>query len=229
MEKDGFSVFFAEKLRDKNFTLDKLAEVSGISTRNLESLLKGDYKSLPAAPYLHGYFIKIGEVLDFDGEEIFKKWKGEAQEEMKSSGPQDMLPKNRFSRKPLAKYFWLGLLAMLIIAYLVLQLPRLLGLPEIVINNPREPRVFYGEEKIMVSGQVINASEIYVNGERAEISNGAWQKEVVLFGGMNTIEVTAKKFLGGETKAVREIIYEKAAEVPVQSTSTDNVGAENKP
>ena len=131
--------------------------------------------------------------------------------------------------KPLAKYFWLGLLAMLIIAYLVLQLPRLLGLPEIVINNPREPRIFYGEEKIIISGQVINASEIYINGERAEISGGAWQKEVVLSGGMNTIEVTAKKFLGGETKAIREIIYEKIEEVPVHSTSTDVVGEENQP
>lgn len=226
MEKDGFSVFFAEKLRDKNFTLDKLAETSGISARNLESLLKGDYKSLPAAPYLHGYFIKIGEVLDFDGEDIFKKWKGEAQEEVKSSGPQDKLPKNRFSRRPIAKYFWLGLFGSLIIAYLVLQLPRLLGLPEIVINNPREPRIMYGEDKIVVRGTVLNANELYVNGERVEIQEGAWQKEVVLFGGLNNIEVTARKFLGGETKAAREIIYEKPPELPVNTTSTGASGEE---
>lgn len=226
MEKDGFSVFFAEKLRDKNFTLDKLAEISGISARNLESLLKGDYKSLPAAPYLHGYFIKIGEVLDFDGEDIFKKWKGEAQEEVKSSGPQDKLPKNRFSRRPIAKYFWLGLFGSLIIAYLVLQLPRLLGLPEIVINNPREPRIMYGEDKIVIRGTVLNANELYVNGERVEIQEGAWQKEVVLFGGLNNIEVTARKFLGGETKAAREIIYEKPPELPMNTTSTGVSGEE---
>ncbi len=226
MEKDGFSVFFAEKLRDKNFTLDKLAEVSGISARNLESLLKGDYKSLPAAPYLHGYFIKIGEVLDFDGEESFKKWKAEAQEEMKSSGPQDKLPHNRFSRRPIAKYFWLGLFGVLIIIYLVLQLPRLLGLPEIVINNPREPRIMYGEERIVISGTVANANEIYINGERVEIQNGLWQKEIILFDGMNNVEVTARKFLGGETKAAREIIYEKPPELPTHSTSTGATSTE---
>lgn len=220
MEKDGFSVFFAEKLRDKNFTLEKLAEISGISARNLESILKGDYKSLPAAPYLHGYFIKLGEVLDFDGEEAFKKWKGEAQEEMKSSGPQDKLPHNRFSRKPIAKYFWLGLFGVLILIYLILQIPRLSGLPEITIGNPREQRIMYGEEKILISGTVGNADEIYINGERAEIQNGAWQKDVVLFSGMNIIEVVAKKFLGGETKAVREIIYEKAPEERATSTNT---------
>ena len=219
MEKDGFSVFFAEKLRDKNFTLEKLAEISGISARNLESILKGDYKSLPAAPYLHGYFIKLGEVLDFDGEEAFKKWKGEAQEEMKSSGPQDKLPHNRFSRKPIAKYFWLGLFGVLILIYLILQIPRLSGLPEISIGNPREQRIMYGEEKILISGTVVNADEIYINGERAEIQNGMWQKDVVLFSGMNLVEVVAKKFLGGETKAVREIIYEKAPEERATSTN----------
>lgn len=219
MEKDGFSVFFAEKLRDKNFTLEKLAEVSGISARNLENILKGDYKGLPASPYLHGYFIKLGEVLEFDGEEAFKKWKGEAQEEMKSSGPQDKLPHNRFSRKPIAKYFWLGFFAVLIIVYLILQIPRLSGLPEITMGNPREQRIMYSEEKILVSGTVVNADEIYINGERVEIQSGSWQKDVVLFPGMNTVEVIAKKFLGGETKAVREIIYEKPIEERATSTN----------
>ncbi len=219
MEKDGFSVFFAEKLRDKNFTLEKLAEISGISARNLESILKGDYKSLPAAPYLHGYFIKLGEILDFDGEEAFKKWKGEAQEEMKSSGPLDKLPHNRFSRKPIAKYFWLGLFGVLILIYLILQIPRLSGLPEIAIGNPREQRIMYGEEKILISGTVVNADEIYINGERAEIKDGLWQKDVALFPGMNVVEVIAKKFLGGETKAVREIIYEKLPDERATSTS----------
>jgi hypothetical protein len=226
MEKDGFSVFFAEKLRDKNFTLDKLSESSGISSKNLESLLKGDYKSLPAAPYLRGYFMKIGEILDFDGEEAFKKWKDEAQEDVKMSGPQDKLPQNRFSRRPIAKYFWLGLLGVLMIFYLVLQLPRLLGLPEITISNPREPRIFYSEEKILVNGTVANANEIYVNGERIEIQGGSWQKEVALFDGLNTIEVTAKKFLGGEAKASREIIYEKPFETPVHATSTSTTTTE---
>ena len=221
MEKDGFSVFFAEKLRDKNFTIDRLAESTGISPRNLESLLKGDYKSLPAAPYLRGYFIEIGKVLDFDGEEIFKKWKEEAQEDVKMSGPQDKLPHNRFSRRPVAKYFWLGLLGVLMLSYLVLQVPRLLGLPEITINDPREPRIFYSEEKMLVSGTVTNANEIYVNGERVEIQSGSWQKEVALFDGLNTIEVTAKKLLGGEAKASREIIYEKPFEAPVHATSTN--------
>lgn len=220
MEKDGISVFFAEKLRDKNFTLDKLAEASGISSKNLESLLKGDYKSLPAAPYLRGYFIKIGGLLDFDGEEVFKRWKEEAQEEVKMSGPQDKLPHNRFSRKPIAKYFWLGLLGILVLSYLVLQLPRLLGLPEIVISNPREPRISYSEDRILVSGTVTNANEIYVNSERVEIQGGSWQKEVALFDGLNTIEVTARKFLGGEAKATREIIYEKPFEAPAHTTST---------
>lgn len=226
MEKEGFNVFFAEKLRDRNFTLEKLAEASGISERNLESLLKGDYKNLPAAPYLRGYFIEIGKILDFDGEEIFKKWKEEAQSEVKMSGPQDRLPQNRFSRRPIAKYFWFGLLGVLILSYLVLQLPRLLGLPEIAVNNPREPRIFYGEEKILISGTVANANEIYINKERVEIKDGLWEKEVVLFDGLNAIEITAKKFLGGEAKAVREIIYEKPFEASSHPTSTNATSTE---
>jgi hypothetical protein len=55
-----------------------------------------------------------------------------------------------------------------------------------------------------------------VNGDEATIaSDGSWQKNVLLQGGINTFDISAKKFLGGTTDVMEQITYNP----PIASSS----------
>ena len=58
---------FQEKLKGhidtKNISLEKLAELSGVSLRHVEALLLGETHKLPPAPYIRGYLVKMGHIL----------------------------------------------------------------------------------------------------------------------------------------------------------------------
>src|SRR5882724_10406402 len=95
-QKD-FALFLSEKMRGKNMTAKKLAELSGILENHIEQLMAGRYEALPPAPYLHGYLARLGEALDFNGEEWWTRLKEEGL--LAGSGPKDQLPTNRFAKK----------------------------------------------------------------------------------------------------------------------------------
>lgn len=215
MENESFNIFLGERLRDKNVSIEKLSELSGVSIRNLESMLKGDPDKLPPAPYLHGYFVKIGDVLDFDGEEVWRNWKGA--DEVTSSGAADRLPKNRFSKRSVIKYIWIGVFALVVLAYGGIQLSRIMGTPSLYIDNPKAELTNSSVDHITVNGTLQNAKELYINGEAIPLADdGSWEKGISLQSGLNTIEIRAKKFLGGETTITKQVLYEP----PAQATST---------
>jgi len=205
MENESLSVFLGERLRDKNITLERLSELSGIAIKHLENILKGDAEKLPPAPYLHGYLLKLGELLDFDGNAYWEEWRKYS---IPSSGANDKLPENRFSKKPAAKYVWAAAAVLLVLIYLAFQLPRIIGAPSLYVSFPKNDLTNTTSSQILVSGTLLNAKELSINGEIIPLeNNGAWQKEVSLQGGLNTIEIVAKKFLGGETKILKQVFY----------------------
>jgi hypothetical protein len=210
MENESFNIFLGEKLRDKNISIEKLSELSGISPRHLENMLKGDPENLPPAPYLRGYFVKLGEILGFSGEEVWESWSGRA--EAKRSGASDRLPENRFARRSMTRYIWLLLLPTIILAYLAIQLPRIFGTPILYVEYPRGASSVSETDRAVISGTLANAKELYINGERVQIEeDGTWQKGVLLGVGQNNIEIRAKKFLGRETVIEKQIFYEAPA------------------
>lgn len=219
MENESFNIFLGEKLRDKNISIEKLSELSGVSIKYLENMLKGDPEHLPSAPYLRGYFMKIGEVLNFDGEEAWKLWNDRS--EVNRSGSLDRLPINRFARKSMTKYIWLSILPVLVLIYLAVQLPRIFGTPLLYIEYPKTNPTSSFTDRVVVSGTLQNGKELYVNGERVPLEDsGAWQKGVLLQAGQNNIEITAKKFLGRSVVVEKQIFYEAPAIATTTATSS---------
>jgi transcriptional regulator with XRE-family HTH domain len=214
MENESLGVFLGEKLRDKNISLERLSELSGITIKHLENLLKGEAENLPSSPYLHGYLLKLGELLDFDGKAFWEEWREYA---IPSSGASDKLPKNRFSKKPVARYIWAGAATILFLIYLGFAIPRIIGSPSLSVGNPESDLINTTSSQILVSGTLQNAKELYINGEAIAIDpSGAWEKTVSLQSGLNTLQITAKKFLGGESKIIKQVFYE----VPIATTSS---------
>jgi len=219
-EHIGFGEFLAARLKEKGFTLKKLAEVTGITPVHLESMLREDFETLPSAPYLRGYLFRLGKTLEFSGDEWWTKIKN--RDLVKNSGEADALPENRFIRKSPAKYVWAGIGALIVIIYLGFQFPRIFGKPLLALTFPNQNPYAATANTLMFTGTVRNADSLTLNGDAIIVNpDGTWQKGVLLDNGLNTFQITAKKFLGGETDITAQVVYQ----APVSSSSSSSVPA----
>lgn len=227
MEQEAltFPEFLAEEMRDKGISLKKLSEATGIAPNYLENMLRGDFEGMPSAPYFHGYLLRIGKVLDFDGEEWWKTIKKE--NVVRYSGPLDALPKNRFIKKVVPKSYWaLGIAGVIIVIYLAFTLPHILGKPTLTIAYPASNPFTAISTTITFQGTVRDAGSLSLsNGDSSSseaiaiAADGSWEKSVLLQNGLNTFEFSAKKFLGGETDITEQVLYESTATSPATSSA----------
>lgn len=209
-ETNEFSQFLVERLRERGFNVKRLSELSGIAAKHIENLLKGNISDLPSAPYLRGYFKRLGQVLGFDAEPWWEKMRSEAG--FKDPGPDDRLPQNRFVKKFPVKAVWLAALALIILTYIGFRFTRISGQPQINVLYPKPNLINTTSSEITVSGIVTNADTLYLNGEETTIaSDGSWRKSILLQSGLNTVEIKAKKLLGQETDVIKQIIYQPPA------------------
>ncbi|OGY62435.1 MAG: hypothetical protein A2745_03105 [Candidatus Harrisonbacteria bacterium RIFCSPHIGHO2_01_FULL_44_13] len=197
-----------EQLEIKGLNLERLAQATNIPLRYLESLVRGDYKKLPAALYVRNYLNKIAMILNLNNEELWQFYQRETLPE--KSGPTDVLPFNRFALKSIKKRIIIVAAAIiLVILYLLLNAGRLLGSPELEIANPTSPTVVVSESTIALAGRTDSDDKLLINDEEVYIDkNGQFQKDYNLQPGLNTVAFSVKRFLGKETKIVRQIIYQ---------------------
>lgn len=207
MEDQNFPSFLKGRLRDRGISLKRVSEASGIPINSLESLLYGDEEKFPPAPYLRGYLVKLGQILDFDPDPWWKEFKDK--QLLKAAGPEDKLPQNRFAIKTTSKYLWFIIAALAVLGYLGLRFYPILGKPHLAVFSPGEAVSSVENELFTVWGEVRGSDKVFVNrGKVAVGQDGRWQSAVQLQPGLNTIEITAQKFLGGETKILRQVVYE---------------------
>jgi cytoskeletal protein RodZ len=222
-----FEEFLGERMRDKGVSLRRLADLTGIAPSHLENMLHGNFEEMPSAPYFRGYVIRVGKVLDFDGEEWWTKLrKGDV---ARNSGPADALPRNRFIKKAISKPAWAaGALALIIIIYLAFELPHIFGKPTLDVAFPPENPYTTSSSTLTLTGIVQNADALYLSNGNAsseqEVSigqGGTWQQTVLLQNGLNSFELVAKKFLGSESDLTEQILYEPAAASSSTASSTN--------
>ena len=215
-----FVTFFSERVREKGLTLRRLSELSGIALKHLEALERGDAAKLPPAPYLRAYLIRIGKILDFDGEAY---WKFLSESGLTStSGPEDQLPKNRFAQKPLGRALWGGVFILLVLGYVGIRYSSIFGKPILVLRHPEGEWSTSREDRVIVRGAVTHGDRLFINGEEVRLTrDGGFEKIILLDPGLNTIEIAATKFLGKETRTFRRVVYEAMPPTsPADATST---------
>lgn len=225
-ENFEFVELLSDRMRSKGISLKRLAETTGIAPTHIESMLRGDFENLPSAPYFHGYLLRVAKVLDFDGEEWWKKMKnGNA---ARKSGPADVLPRNRFIKKEAPKSLWIGGVALFIIViYLAIALPRIIGKPSLTLSYPPQDQWVSTSTSITLAGIVSDADTLWLLGGNSSSSeeiliaqDGSWQKTVFLGRGLNTFRISAKKFLGRETTVTEQIFYSDGLPLTNASSTT---------
>lgn len=197
-----------EQLEQKGLTIEKLAEHTGIAERHLIALFHGNLERLPAAPYVRGYLTKVGTALNLNGQELWKLFSHELN--LKTSGPQDRLPVNRYALKKVNRRWIItgGVIAIVLI-YVAVNGNRLLGRPELVITNPTADTTTVSTESITLAGWLNARDTLTIDEEEVPLTpDGTFERRYPLVPGLNTITFVAKRLLGREMRIIRQIVYQ---------------------
>lgn len=214
----SISEILLSAMKSKNMTVEKLAQATGVSDRFLELILEERFEKLPSSPYLHGYIIKISETLGLEGERIwndFFKHSGG----VKKSGARDAIPGNRFATRRInRKIIAFAAIGGIVLIYAVFQVFSFFKNPELSLEGINDGMVV-STSTLYIKGSIDPRNGIVLNGEQLyPDENGAFEKEMQLSPGFNTLKFTIKKFLGSEYDIERRVFFETS------TTSRDRSG-----
>ena len=206
-----------EALNGKGYDIDKLSELTGVPERFVSALTQGDYKVLPAAPYVKGYVLKIAKATDYDSDSLWRAY--ERENPPLRSGNSDRLPGNRYTIKHVSKktIYFTAAIAVFVI-YGATNADRIIGSPKLQIRNPVETSSVVAMPTEIISGTLSDPNDtVSINGQAIITDEwGGFKKEIKLSPGPNTFEVVAKRFLGREKRVTLVITLTPPAEPPLK-------------
>src|SRR3989344_1576413 len=204
----GISELLGELLAERGINPEKLSYVTNIPTRFITALLEGNFKELPAKPYVRGYLIKIAAALGVENEVIMGAYRESM--EIRSSGGKDRLPMNRFAIQKINKNFVVGTVIVAgLLIFLGLRINDIMGTPTLQVNLSESPSTTTNQT-LKITGKMSARDKLTLNQEIVYTNqDGTFQKDVTLSPGLNTFEFDATRFLGRETKIVRQVVYEE--------------------
>lgn len=205
----NISLVILDAMKLRGYNIEKLSLLSGIAEHILQMLIEEKFHKLPAAPYLRGYMIKLGEVLHVDGKELWEIYI-QSNPELRRPGTRDVLPKKHFSLMHMSKrqLLFIGLI-LVFIGIFLWRVFIYFSPGELTISNIPDEYVITSQE-FTIQGTVDPSSQLAVNGEIVySDKEGNFEKTVALHPGFNTITFTVKRILGRESVYTKQIFYQK--------------------
>ncbi|MFN7088221.1 MAG: helix-turn-helix domain-containing protein [Candidatus Paceibacteria bacterium] len=192
---------------------EEFSERTKIPLHYILAIEEDKISELPPDTFTRGIIKKYAAMFGLPEDELLGIF--DIQSQRMVSGPQNHLPKNRFEVKfgqfiNLTKMKLHPALLVLIFAlfYLVFVSRAFLFEPKIEIYEPAE-NLLSNVSQITVSGRVFGAKKLFINGiEVLPSGSGAFSFDALLNEGLNSIEVSARNFLGKESRAKRFVIYQ---------------------
>lgn len=222
METVSLKELLREHIELKGLSPKKIADITGIPDRYIEMLLEGDTSKLPPSPYVHGYIVKLSEILNFDKDTMWRLYQKESS--LTKSGRDDRLPNNRFATRGISRGLAIAVFVFVTCALFAgYNIYGIIATPELLITVPASDNSTVAQEMILLQGKTDPAYVVTVNGSEVYVGkDGLFQKEIRLQEGINSVEFVARKFLGKEAHIVRHIVYviPTNEKTDAQSTST---------
>jgi len=192
-----------ELMETKRIGIKGLAEVTDVPERYIEALVVGKFEQLPARPYVRGYLFKIAGALEADPNLLWQSYGRFVEAATPAKG--DRLPTNRFALKRIRTGRVALLVALVVLLiFLGFRLDNILGRPTLNVSVPETTQA----EVITVNGEVSPGDTLTLNGEVVYPNEeGRFEKQVGLEPGLNTLEFKVKRYLGRETKVVKQVFY----------------------
>ena len=191
-------------MKSKGVGSGRLSSLTDVPSRFIDALLEGNFDQLPSQPYIRGYLFKISTALGAENDYLWQIFQSSV--EASSSGEKDRLPINRFALQKMSKTTMVWIIAGLVVFLLIsLNFNRILGKPTIDVTVPDTTE----ESVVMVIGVINPEDRLTLNGEIIYTNDiGSFEKQVQLEPGLNTLEVKARRYLGRETKLVKQVFYQ---------------------
>ncbi len=226
-EEKNPSFIIANAMKSKGMTVEKLAQLTGVSDRFLESIVDENFKELPSSPYVHGYILKIAEALNLNGEELWKEY-FEKNENIKRSGSADSLPGNRFLIKHINKNIVLGVAAgIIIVVFVFWRIQSRVGEPSLSLSDFKDEMIV--EQTVFdLKGKIDPRDQLTLNEEILYPDvDGNFEKKISLEPGFNTLTFKVKKFLGKEY-IIKKQIFLKVATSSQEKTNNNTPGTQSE-
>ncbi len=210
----------ADQCEAKELSHADLAKKSDTPLQYVESLLAGETRRLPAFPYIRTHLVRIAQVLGLPPELLTAKYKAEFT--AMHSGPADRLPGNRFALPSYQRAYLVaaGVFALLVVGYLVSR-TGFFGRPNLTIDMPpTDPNPYIvTSSSITLAGRTDPGDNLFINGQHVAVgTDGTFSKEYQLLPEINIIEFAAKRFLGRQVTATRQVYFDTASTSSTTST-----------
>lgn len=212
----------SELLTAQAMTEEKLAKMTDIPVYFVEALKNAEYSKLPAKAYVRGYLTKIADALAVEPATLLDAYARVV--DIKTAGARDRLPHNRFAASMQSRNkIVLGIIAAVVLGVIGFRFFVIIGKPTLSISLP-EGTYATAEENLTIRGAVKAGDSVAINNEAVPVSaDGSFAKELLLAPGLNVIECKVDRFLGQETKVVREVVFEKK-EIEVIKNEKNQIG-----
>jgi len=210
-ENKNLTNLILESLKLKGLTIDKLSQLTGVSERSLALILEERFDKLPSVPYVHGYLLKIAEVLNLDGQKLWQEFL-KNREEIRQSGEEDTLPPNRFAIPKLnKKIVAASVVAIIVLGYIAIRLPGLFGQPELKLTNLTADPTVTSDASFTIHGIMNPSDELTINGEAVyPQKDGSFEKNILLQPGFNNVTFQIKKLLGKAYTITKQVFYQSS-------------------
>lgn len=196
-----------ERLK-KGFTLEQVEKATRIRSKYLEALEAGNYKKLPALPYVQGFLRNYSVFLGLRSTTILAIFRREYTQKERERVAQ--------IEEPLANPGWqittnkvLAVVIVFIVGSLFIyffnQYQALHAPPPLTLEQPRED-IVTEEEEIPVFGNTDKDATLTINNEPLLVKeNGKFYKDIPLSLGQNTLVIEAKSRVGKKTTIMRVV------------------------
>jgi len=211
--------------QEKELSLDEIEQEIKIRKSYLAALEESDYSQLPSSVFIKGFIRTYAQFLGLKPDEVIAFWRREydQKENTKASlTPPQPLKKERIIITPgllIAVLSGIGVIAFLI--YIYSQYSSFALSPVLIIDRPPN------EERLKVPftevvGRTDPEAIVTINGQEIRTTeSGAFDVNIDLISGKNTIEVVSTNKLGRKTTERRQVIVENGGE-PITPPETSS-------
>lgn len=198
-----------EERKRRGLSIDEVAKATRIRSGFLESIEKGDYKSLPSAAYVQGFVKNYVEFLGLPSKELLALFRREFNEKEYLG----VLPDSFTSPKDIAvnqvrirqTILLVGLAFLAVVLYVFFQYRAAIFNPSLAIDTPKENTVV-NSQTVTISGKTEPNVTVTVNGFPALVDDsGNFKKDIAVFSGTTTISVKAVNNFGKISTLERHI------------------------
>jgi len=203
----------ARARESKKMSLEALSKKLLIKRDYLEALESGQYHLLPKGVYARNFLREYGRFLGLDYRELLRQFSEESspnKESKKGIFERQVVTKKQLVSMPaLIRNSIIGAIVLICIAYLVILLNNIFEPPKLVIETPPD-NITVRDRILLVKGKTDPETDVTINGQKVQVgSDGAFNKELFLENGLNTITIKAKKKYSQEADSTRYILFEQ--------------------